>query len=191
MIRAVRMSFLASMILLLGACASTHMMEVPEGQRATGPAPGKALVYFLRPSSFGGAVQSTIYDNDQYIGTVSANTHVAYQADPGKHLFMVIGENADFMQADLVAGKTYSAIVQVRMGVWKARFSLQPNNGQHPEVEIQGWLKQTRQVAVGEEGRRWAQENAASNQQLKAEYLPKWQAKPEGDKQTLHALSGR
>jgi hypothetical protein len=178
-------------MLLLGACASTHMTEVTEGQRASGPAPGKALIYVLRPSSFGGAIQSTIYDGDQYIGTVSANTHVAYQAEPGRHMFMVIAESADFLQADLVAGKTYSAIVAPRMGVWKARFSLIPNNGQYPDAEIQGWLKSTRQVVVNDEGRKWAQENAASIQEKKAEYLPKWQSKPDADKQILNASSGR
>lgn len=191
MTRTVRLCFLAGMTLVLGACASGHMTEVTEGQRVTGPAPGKALIYFLRPSSFGGAIQSTIYDDDQYIGTVSANTHVAYQAEPGRHMFMVIGESADFMQADLLAGKTYSAIVQARMGVWKARFSLVPNNGQHPQAEIDGWLKSTREVKVNDEGRKWAQENAASIKEKKAEYLPKWQAKPESDKQILNATGGR
>lgn len=189
--RTVRLSLLATAILWLAGCASTHMTEVGAGQQMTSTEPGRALVYFLRPSMFGGAIQSTIYDGDRYIGTVSAGTHVAYQAEPGRHMFMVIGENADFMQADLLAGKIYSAVVAPRMGVWKARFSLNPNNGQYSEAQIDEWLKSTREVTVNDEGLRWAQENAASIQQKKAADLPRWEAKPEADKQVLRAESGR
>ncbi len=174
----------AAAALLLSACASTHMAVVEEAAQITRPESGKALVYFLRPTSFGGAIQATIYDGDEYIGTISANTHIAYQANPGKHFFMVIGENADFMQAELTEGKTYSAVVMPRMGVWKARFSFQPGSGMDQ-------LGGTKQVAVSEEGRVWARENADSIRDKKAEYLPKWQQKPDKDKQTLRAESGR
>ena len=170
--------------LFLSACASSHMVVVEEGARTTRPESGKALVYFVRPTSFGGAIQATLYDGDDYVGTISAHTHVAYQAKPGKHIFMVIGESADFMQADLLEGKTYSAVVMPRMGVWKARFSFQPGSGMDQ-------LGATKQVTLGEAGRTWARENAASIREKKAAYLPKWQEKPEGDKQTLRAESGR
>ena len=186
-----RLPLLAVAILLLSACASTQMTEVTAEQRITEPAPGKSLVYLIRPSMFGGAIQSTVYDGDQYIGTVSADTHIAYQAEPGTHMFMVIGESADFMQAELLAGRTYSAIVAPRMGIWKARFSFRPNNGEFTDAQIQEWLGSTREVTVNDEGLRWAQENAASIQQKKAEYLPAWQAKPDAEKQVLRAESGR
>jgi hypothetical protein len=186
-----RVTFVAVVAALLGACASTHMTEVPEGQRVSKPESGNALVYFMRPSSFGGAIQATLYDDDIYIGTISAGTHVPYQARPGRHLFMVIGESADFMQADLLAGKTYYAEVIPRLGVWKARFSLRPQNGQIAGSDIDGWLSTTRQVRVNDEGRKWAEENAADIKQKKAEYLPKWNGKGEADKQILHAGSGK
>jgi hypothetical protein len=176
--------FAVAAALFLSACASSHMVVVEEGARVTRPEPGKALVYFVRPTSFGGAIQATLYDSDDYVGTISAHTHMAYQAKPGKHLFMVIGESADFMQADLIEGKTYSAVVQPRMGVWKARFSFQPASGMDQ-------LGDTKQVILGEAGRAWAKDNAASIQEKKAEYLPKWQEKPDSDKQTLRAESGR
>ncbi len=189
--RTIGIPILTATFILLAACASTHMTETATGQQVTGPAEGKALLYFLRPSMFGGAIQSTIYDGDQYIGTVSADTHIAYQAAPGPHMFMVIGENADFMQADLLPDKTYSAVVAPRMGMWKARFSLNPNNGQYSETQIQDWLKSTREVTVNDEGLRWARDNAASIQAKKAKYLPEWQSKPEAEKQILRAESGR
>jgi len=176
--------FAVAAALFLSACASSHMAVVEEGARVTRPEPGKALVYFVRPTVFGGAIQATVYDGDDYIGTVSAQTHLAYQAKPGAHLFMVIGESADFMQADLTEGKTYSAVVMPRMGVWKARFSFLPGSGMDQ-------LGNTKQISLSDEGRAWAKDNAASIKEKKAEYLPKWQEKPDNDKQTLRAEMGR
>ncbi len=173
----------------LAACSirSSHMTPVRPGSEVVRPEEGKALVVFTRPSSYGGAIQATIYDGDTYIGTVSGGTHVAYEATPGQHLFMVIAESADFMSADLVAGKTYYAGVHARMGVWKARFSFVPFNG--PEVgKGEREAKHSRQVVVNDEGLRWAANNAPSVARKKAKYLPAWEKKT--NKQTLLAESG-
>lgn len=176
--------FAVAAVLFLSACASSHMVAVKEDVLVTPPEPGKAQVYFVRPSTFGGAIQATLYDGDDYIGTISTHTHVVYQATPGKHLFMVIGENADFMQADLTEGKTYFAIVRSRPGYWKARFSFQPESG----MDLLG---KSKQVTVSEKGRVWASRNAASVQEKKAEYLPKWQEILDKSNHTLRAESGR
>ena len=186
----VRLIVLLVSLMILGGCASTHMTLVPDGQRSSKPAPGKALIYFVRPSSFGGAIQSTIYDGDDYIGTVSANTHVAYQASPGKRMFMVVGESADFMRADLSEGKIYYAQVVARMGLWKARFSLVPSNGQHPQSQLDEWISSTKQVTVNEEGRTWARENAPSIMQKKARDIQVWNNKSDDRKQILLKESG-
>ena len=45
-----------------------------------------------------------------FIGILSGKTKVAHLTEPGEKLFMVIGENADFMKATLEAGKTYYAL---------------------------------------------------------------------------------
>jgi hypothetical protein len=175
--------------LLLGGCASTHMAEVPVSERVVAPSAGKALVVFVRPSSFGGAIQSVLYDGDTYIGTLSAKKQIAYQAEPGSHLFMVVSEAADFMNAELVADKTYYAVVVARPGVWRARFSFRPQNGQIPEDDMRDWVASTSQVVIDEKGRQWAEENAASVAAKKAKYLPAWERK--ADKQVLEADAGR
>jgi len=185
-----RVFILLASLIILGGCASTHMNVVPDYKRVSKPATGKALVYFVRPSSFGGAIQSAVYDGDSYIGTVSANTHMVYHAVPGKHMFMIIGENADFMSADLAAGKTYYAQIVARMGFWKARFSLVPSNGQHKQSQRDKWIKSTRQVSVNDEGRAWATENYSSSMEMKNEYIETWNAKPDDKKQVLLKESG-
>lgn len=175
---------------MLAGCASSHMTVINDSPKKLTPAPEKSLVIFARTTAFGGAIQATLYDNDEYIGTISANTKIAYQASPGKHMFMVIGESADFMEADLAAGKTYYAGVIVRPGIWKARFSFHPNNGQVSDEELKNWISGTKLVEPNDKGWQWASQNAESVQKLKAEYLPEWNSKKESDKQRLHRSSG-
>lgn len=176
---------------LLVGCASNHVTPVTADQITKRPESGKALVNFMRPSNFGGAIQSTVYDGDKYIGTVSANTKICYQAEPGKHLFMVIGESADFMEAELVANKTYYVTVAPRMGVWKARFSLNPASGVVTDAEIAKWDAATKEVTPNDTGLAWAKSKHTEVMGMKQEYLPKWNNKKEEDKQILKAESGK
>ena len=123
---------LVALALLLAGCAGTvtNMREVPAGEPAMAPEPGKSLVVFMRPSGFGFAIQSSVFevrDNDPLlIGIVAAKAKVGYNVEPGKRLFMAVGESADFMTAELEPNKTYYVQVTPRMGLWKARFSLAP-----------------------------------------------------------------
>ena len=182
-----------TVLYLLAACTTmtSHMTPVLDSDKAIKPESGKALVIFIRPSSYGGAIQATIYDDQEYIGTVSANTQVAFQAAPGDHMFMVIGESADFMRAELKAGLTYYARVEARMGWWKARFSFIPYNGEESEEELQSWLSDTERVELNNEGISWAVSHDASIQEKRTSYLPDWHSKDEEDKQTLLMSSGR
>lgn len=182
---------LAALTLLLSACAgTTHLKPSPQGP-VTKAEPGKALVVFLRPSALGSAIQATLYDNDAYIGTIASGTQIAYQATPGEHMFMVVSEAADFMKADLEAGKIYYAVVTARMGAWKARFSLLPQNGQIEEKQMADWLMACSPMEVTPEGHAWFAENRDSVMEKKAKYLPKWEGKLDKDKQVLLRSSGR
>jgi hypothetical protein len=118
------------LLLLLGACAGTsqYMRDVAPEKANYTPKPDKALVVFMRPSSLGFAVQSSVFDvtdgSPVFVAIVSALTKVAHYAEPGERRYMVIGESADFMAANLDSGKVYYSLVTPRFGVWKARFSL-------------------------------------------------------------------
>ena len=107
---AYRMScMLLGLALLLSGCAGSvmNMTVVPAEQANFSPDPGKAMLVFMRPSSFGFAIQSAVFeivDNEpKLVGVVAAKKKVAYQVAPGKRLFMVTGESGDFMGATLDA----------------------------------------------------------------------------------------
>jgi hypothetical protein len=185
--------------LLVGGCASSAMRPVGPGAAAA-PLADKAVVVFMRPSNFGGAIQASVFDvtqpsnhTDKFVGIVSAGTKVAYVADAGPHLFMVIGENADFMDATLAPGKTYHAIVSARMGWWKARFSLEPvHAAELTSADFAEW-NETKLVENTTESHAWAKDNWESIQGKKVDYIRKWNAKPqaERDEQTLFVQDGR
>ena len=175
------------LFVLLTGCASSRMKPVPETQAPYVLAAGETQVIFMRPSFFGGAIQSSVFDvtdnKDELIGIVSAGTKVRYGTQSGEHLFMVVGENADFMRAFLDPGKTYYALVTVRMGFLKARFSLKPVRRDELDGEtFKGWDKSTSFVENTEQSRQWARDNRDSISTKKAEYLQKWAAKSPAEK---------
>lgn len=190
------------MLLLAGLTGCQSSLMVKSTRSEPRPEPGKALVVFMRPSSFGGAIQSSVYDTrekaDKFIGIVSSKTKIAYQADPGDHLFMVVAENADFMIAHLDAGKTYYALVSPRMGVWKARFSLLPiHNRADAKYSMQSsnfgeWMKETAWVDVTPQAEQWYSDHAADIQGKKLDYMRKWDTADAQQKEelTLPAADG-
>ncbi|MDD1622294.1 MAG: hypothetical protein LUQ11_12520 [Methylococcaceae bacterium] len=183
-------------LLLLSGCTSSLMQKSALNNLTIPTAKSEsAQIVFMRPSSFGGAIQSSVFDlkqnenklaDDIFIGIVSANTKVLYQAEPGFHLFMVIGENADFMQAHLQAGKTYYALVTPRMGWWKARFSLKPlHRSDLLSGDFKDWFESTDWYENTNASRQWSVDNWESVQDKKQEYLGKWGNKSESEKDEL------
>lgn len=187
---------------LLAGCATMSQDMVRSTATSFQADPGKALVIFMRPSRYGGAIQSSVYDTaggkDTFIGIVSSGTKVAYQADPGTHLFMVQGENADFMNATLDPGKTYYVLVSPRMGVWKARFSLLPIHDDAAakynlkSADFQKWKAETQFVDKSPSADSWYQVHSADISAKEAEYMTKWNAASAEQKAelTLHAEDG-
>jgi len=184
------------LLVAVSGCAgrSEFMQDVPEGQADYVPAPGQALVIFMRPSGFGFAIQSSVFDitdnEPEFLGIVSAKTKIAHNAAPGEHRYMVIGESADFLEADLLAGRTYYSLVTPRMGVWKARFSLKPvRKPDLTSAEFTQWYDDTRWAENKPTAQTWAQEHMDSIKSKQEKYLPKWLDRT--DKRRLLPSDGR
>lgn len=183
---------------LLTGCAGSikNMREVAADAPVLKPQQGEAMVVFMRPSGIGFAIQSSVFDivNDtpSLVGIVAAKTKVAYKTKPGTHLFMSVGENADFMTAELLPNKTYYAYVSPRMGMWKARFVLEPKTLKDlDEAGFKSDLEECKWVEVSTESQQWLSENMPSVQSKRAEYYADWQKKPEEEKLKLGPADGR
>jgi hypothetical protein len=194
MLKFLRLAPLMIVAVLATACVSfpkDRMQPVPANAETKTPLPGKALVYFVRTSQYAGVLPADLYDDEAYIGSIAFGQYLAYQATPGQRLFMVTGETAEFMPAELLAGKTYYANVGAHLGMWKARFHISPQNGNLPQGELNNAMSMSTEVRLAEGGRKWAAENAESVHRLKAEFLPKWEQSGERARHTLQATSGR
>lgn len=195
--RSLALMFLV-LVSLISGCAGTvvHMQELAADKAPVAPAPGKAAVVFLRPSGMGFGVQSSVFevkDNQSLlVGILAAKAKVAYQVDPGKRLFMAIGESADFMTAELLPDRTYYVLVEPRMGLWKARFGLKPVGAKELDSpEFKSSLADCRWVEKTDAAENWARGNMASIQSKRTEYYADWVKQPEPEKPHLSQDDGR
>jgi hypothetical protein len=90
------------------------------------PNEGKALVYFVRSEQLGFLINFKYFDGEKYLGKFNYGKYLAYECEPGKHLFWAKSENIDFLEADLEAGKLYIVDSQPQMGAFKAGVKLVP-----------------------------------------------------------------
>lgn len=177
-------------VALASGCASSRMIDAPQ-QELVAPSADKAQVVFLRSSFVGSAIQAVIYDatdgGAEFIGILSNGKMLAHEVDPGKHVFMVVSEAADFMEANLVGGKTYYAVVTPRMGAWRARFSMVPvrhggpGEFQYDSDQFRGWIKESEFSQNTPESYAWAEENRSSVLTKQSEYWQVWQQKSPQD----------
>lgn len=187
--------------LIFAGCAS-NPMQISSSQNVEKAKPDESQVVFLRSSFVGSAINASLYDvtdeQTKYLGIISNGTKIAYRTAPGKHTFMVVSEAADFMEADLLPGKTYYSIVTPRMGAWKARFSMWPirndaSTRYHTEMaEFNKWVSSTKLVTNSEKSKTWYENNKDSVKSKQLEYWPVWQKKSSEDlaERTLNPQDG-
>jgi len=116
-------------------------------------ADGSAKVIFLRPSKQTSSVDAMLFDvtepgEPKFIGSINASSKFTYSLNPGLYTFMAVGETAEFMQATIVGGKTYYALVIPKAGA--TRFGVEPVR-QH-EIggkDFQSWDRATKPMAGG------------------------------------------
>lgn len=189
---------IACLALLLGGCAGTvlNMREVPADTISAAPPPGKARIVFMRTSGVGFGVQSSVFEVKNnfpsLVGILAAKTRLAYDLDPGKHLFMAIGESADFMTADVLSDKTYYALVSPRMGIWKARFSVEPVRlAELDNAAFKTDIDNCKWVAKSDASEVWARSNIQSIVSKQNEYYPDWLKRADAERPHLAPDMGR
>lgn len=180
-------------LFFLAGCQST-LVQKSANQVLTNAPADKAQVVFMRVSALGGAVQASLFDTTsgtpEFIGISSTGTKLAYMVEPGERTFMVTGESADYLQANLEAGKTYYAVVAPRMGVWSARFSLRPihknrvfdNDFNMENSKFEKWLKDTTLVENAPTAIEWFEKNKGKIAKKHSKYWSAWNEKSVQDK---------
>src|SRR5258708_18999007 len=120
-------------LFLYGCGGTPERNDTPLSATVT-PLAGKALIVFVRPLSYitiidyprapvfeakyaESAPETVGKDSEpEIVAILPVKTMVAYHVDPGRHLFMAVGESADFMTAEVLPNRTYYVLVLARPG---------------------------------------------------------------------------
>ena len=87
--------------------------------------PGQALVYVVRPTNYGGAIQSKVAVDGAWKGVNKGKNYFFFTLEPGEHFFCSKAENRSVMALTVEGGKTYYLQQKIRMGFNKARNKLE------------------------------------------------------------------
>jgi hypothetical protein len=159
------------------------------------PGPDDAVIVFLRPEGTTSATQASLFDvtdgkSNTLIGILAAMKKLAYRTTPGRHVFMAIGEEADFITANLEAGKLYYVLLMLEQGGWKPSFSLQPvRAGEHGQLTER--LALTRWVETTPDAFDWARAHADDIEAKRFKYYGIWKQKPSFERLALFPDDGR
>jgi hypothetical protein len=167
-----------ALILLLAGCAGAGSNGAASRLAVMGPPPGRVIVVFLRPALLDKAGASAVIDISAeppvLVGVLMAGQKLAYVGDPGAHRFMVMGETADFMDAELRADRIYYALVGPRSGPTRERFLLRPVPAN--ETALPAELGDCRWAGDGAAPPAWLKDHLAGIEKRKSADLPAWLA---------------
>jgi hypothetical protein len=152
-------------MMVLAGCAGpkSRMAVLSEPPAAATPQSDKATIIFYRSHSDSELISAAVFDVSmeppRLVGILSSRMKFAYVAEPGIRHFMVVNQAADFMDAELAAGKTYYALAMPSLpnygsSSW-ARFSLRPRVATDPDLadELSGLKWGREHTPVGTLGR--------------------------------------
>jgi hypothetical protein len=176
-------------LLCLAACLALSCASAPGSNiselmdrlgkvRTAQPPPGQSIMIFVRADEDRAGTQATIYeiedDGDHFVGVSSGSTRLQWAMYPGTHLFMVLGESADFLKATVAPDRTYYMQVMPRFGWFKARFSFRAVRRE--ELGSPAWeaWQKLELVRCGQDCAHWVQNNVSSIQRHKNEDLQYW-----------------
>ena len=119
--------FLFFVCMILFSCAGTMPkadLALDQRAKALVVPEDKALVYVVRPTSYGFAVGMDLFCDNKKAGTTTGQRYFYMLLDPGRHQFMSKAENKSEQILNLKAGRIYYLEQQVKMGLLKARNNL-------------------------------------------------------------------
>ena len=173
---------MVGLVLVLGGCNQLRgMQQVSTARVDIKPPADQAAVVFLRAAPTG--TTTSLFDlrnpeENKFIGLLVADTRLVYFAPAGPTRFMVIGLSANFLDAELDAGKTYQIAVIIGPNS-EEHFRLQPvRPGHTPSRVVQNCLESCIWVENTDRSMAWARGQASSIQRKKAQYLPLWEKRP-------------
>lgn len=155
--------FVAAVAACIAPAMASDKYEVHKDQKmddSRRPAPGKALVYFVRTQVLGGAISVQLVADKKPLGWTRAHTFVVYEGDPGKHEFASISEGGALLDAELVPDRIYYVQVAIHMGALRARSHFEViRPGSEARKEFLDGKEDLHAITLKEEGLQWFDQN--------------------------------
>jgi hypothetical protein len=168
------------------ACAPVHIRTTDETGVVPKPPKNKALIVFLRPSSYTNAVYR-FYDGDKLIGVLERETYFYLEVSPGKHSFGAVSNtqypksaNYDFLEGDLLPGKTYYILARPINAFIKLLVFLEPiTPGSEYWQNLDRWLAKCKRAEMIDSAYSWEEQNSGQIQKLREETRKELAIKPD------------
>ena len=160
-------STLAAIIIFSGCASVPTTSKIVN--RINQPPPGKVLVNFHRPSSYGKPMAYPIFDgNGKMLVDMRGASLFQLVCDPGENIFVGWAERVNVVKADLAADKTYDIMVDIAMGWVTASIYMTPLTKNDPRREkLSQFSKQEKwTIAANPESPRVAEYEAQSRDRL-------------------------
>ncbi len=118
-------------IILLVGCTFGYSMYDNQATYIPVAAPGQATITFFWPNSYLTSVTATIaMQNSEgglsLIGDIAAQQRVVQVLNPGEYTYVISGDGADVLKANLAADKHYFVQVNANWGMVNPKFTFNP-----------------------------------------------------------------
>jgi hypothetical protein len=162
-------------VVLFTGCASLpkHMTTTT---RLDAPPPGKALINFHRPTSYGKNALYPIFDGEgKFICDMPGNSVYQYPCPPGRQLFIGWAEQVSVVDADVAADKTYDVMIDVTMGWVQTNIKMVPlTKGEQRRAKLDQFEKKEKSVLAIQDTkhvRDYEARNKERIQEIKKDFL--------------------
>ena len=137
--------------------------------RISQPPPGKALVNFHRPSSYGKPISVPIFDiNGKMLVDMRGASLFQIVCDPGETVFIGWAEHVTVIKADLAPDKIYDVMVDVAPGWVTANIFFTPlTKGDHRRAELADFDRREKwTIAINPDSSRVAEYEAKNHERI-------------------------
>lgn len=180
---------------LAGCGGSSALMKPSANQNITPASANKAKIVFMRTSFVAGAINAELFEIDKgkmkFVGSIPYGSKLSYETTPGKKVFMAHGLAADFMTADVRAGKTYYVIVRPNWGT--GGFAPTPirtdgtSDFHTGKPEFKEWVSGTELMEpIPADAKKWFAEEQKNVIEAYKEYWKRFQTKTPNEKAQRH-----
>ena len=174
------------LVLITTGCASGgKLMSTSESGEIEKPDADEAVIVFMRTSFVASAIGVELFEieNDElkFVGSLPYGSKIAHATTPGEKVYMTYGLAADFMLANVEAGKTYYSIVRPNWGTGGFAPTPVRTDGSskfNTDIpEFPKWVSSTDLLSKKPDAEAWFQKNKVKYQDIYKKYWERFDKK--------------